>query len=85
MKSSSQYINRKCVVCGKNIKAIILDKRGHYTDAHYFGKMQIPVKGTGTYKKIGTSKLFNANIVKWTGKEKEVEYWECNGCYDEAI
>lgn len=77
---------RRCVSCGKKIKINILDKKGHYDNGHYFGKMKLPI-GKGKYKKIGTDKLFNkkVDIVKWTGKEKEVEYWECNKCYEEAM
>ena len=46
--------------------------------------MKVPIRSTGKYKKIGTSRLFGkkVEIVKWTGKEKEVEYWECNKCYE---
>lgn len=78
-------INRKCLVCGKKIH-ISLYQNGHYTGAHYFSKLKIPIKGTGKYKKVGTSKLFGKkiNVVKWTGKEKEMEYWECDSCYEEA-
>jgi hypothetical protein len=77
---------RKCVVCGKNIKIRILNKKGNYDGGHYFGKMKIPV-GKGKYKKVGTTKLLKkkVNVVNWTGKEKEVEYWECNKCYEEAM
>ena len=47
--------------------------------------MKVPIKGTGEYKKIGTTKLLKMkdDIVGWTGKEKEIEYWECNECYNE--
>jgi len=72
---------RKCVVCGKCVK-INLDKKGHYDNGHYFGKFKLPLKGTGCYKKVGASKILGekVDVVKWTGKEKEVEYWECNRC-----
>tara|TARA_Y100000310_G_scaffold49097_1_gene45427 strand:- start:271 stop:507 length:237 start_codon:yes stop_codon:yes gene_type:complete len=73
---------KKCVVCRKRIK-INLDKKGHYDNGHYFGKVNVPIKGTGKYKKVGTSKILGEKIdvVKWTGKEKQAEYWECNECY----
>jgi len=81
-----KIIYRKCVVCGKKIR-IKLYEDGHYVNGHYFNKMKIPIKGIGKYKKVGTTKLFKEkiDIVKWTGKEREVEYWECNKCYEEAI
>lgn len=72
---------RECMVCGKKIK-INIDKKGCYDNGHYFGKMKLPM-GKGEYKKIGTSKLLKkpVDVVKWTGKEKKVEYWECNKCF----
>ena len=78
-------IHRKCLVCGKRIR-IILYKDGFYRNGHYFRKMKIPI-GQDGYKKIKTTRLFGKNIdvVKWTGKEKEIEYWECNKCYEEAM
>lgn len=95
---------RKCAVCGKKIR-INVDEKGHYDKGHYFGKLKLPIKGTGEYKKVGmwlnlkgsdtclrrslrhTTRLLRrqVDIVKWTGKEKEVEYWECNKCYEEAM
>lgn len=49
--------------------------------------MKVPIKGTGEYKQVGTSKLLEKKVpvVKWTGKEKKVEYWECNLCYGAAM
>ena len=81
----SKKLNRKCLVCGKKVR-IRVYKDGHYTGAHYFNKLKIPIKGTGKYKKIGTNKLLGkkVNVVRWNGKEKEIEYWECNSCYAEA-
>lgn len=81
-----QKLKRKCSVCGKNIK-ISIDKRGRYDNAHYFGKIKIPINGTGKYKKVRTTRILKRkfDVVKWTGKEKEVEYWECNKCYEEAM
>lgn len=78
-------ITRKCVICGKSIK-IRVDEKGKYDNGNYFGIMNVPIKGTGHYKKTGTSRLFGrkVSVVKWTGKEKKVEYWECNECYKEA-
>ncbi len=85
MKRFTRSLKRKCVVCGRSLKINILDNRGHYINGHYFGKFKIPIKGTGEYKKVGVSKIFKkkVDIVEWTGKEKEFEYWECEECYNE--
>jgi len=76
-------VKRNCVVCGKAINVILLGKR--YKNGHYFGKIKLPIK-PGEYKKIGTTKIgkFKIGVVKWTGKHKKVEYWECNNCFKEA-
>jgi hypothetical protein len=46
--------------------------------------MEIPI-GKGENVKIGEQKIgkLKYTIVKWTGKHKKVEYWECNKCYAE--
>ena len=58
-------------------------EEGSYSTGHYFGEMKIPV-GKGEWKKIGTTKTLEKEIdvVKWTGKKKEIEYWECNDCFE---
>lgn len=77
---------RECAICGKRIYVTVYED-GHYRNGHFFGKLELPVEGTGEYKKIGTSKLLGlkADVVEWTGKEKKVEYWECNSCYEEGV
>ncbi|MBI2075857.1 MAG: hypothetical protein HYT72_01245 [Candidatus Aenigmarchaeota archaeon] len=77
---------RLCSVCGKSIKVTVY-KDGHYRNGHYFNRISLPIKGTGQYKKIGTTQLSKmvVDVVKWTGKERKVEYWECNKCYEEAL
>ena len=59
---------------------------GHYRKGHYFGKLKLPIEGTGRYKKTGTSQILGRKIdvVEWVGKEKGVEHWECDDCYEEA-
>lgn len=86
MKKIKRKITRKCIVCGKRI-IITIYQDGHYTNGHYFKKLKIPIEGTGEYKKVGTTKLLGKkyNVVKWTGREKEIEDWECNKCYEEAM
>ncbi len=73
------------MVCGKKLR-ITLYPDGHYRDGHYFNKLKVPIKGTGEYKNVGKGKVGGKkiNVVKWTGKEKEVEYWECQACYEEG-
>ncbi len=77
-------IRRKCVVCGKLFGTQIWPD-GHYHGGHYFGKMKIPV-GKGEHKKVGTARLDENryDVVKWTGKERTTEYWECDTCFNEA-
>lgn len=77
---------RTCAVCGKRI-VIIVYKDRKYRGGEYFGIHKVPVEGTGEYKKIDTFKMddIEGDIVEWTGKEKEFEYWECPDCYQEAI
>jgi len=79
-------LTRKCLVCGNRIRVAVYPD-GHYKGGHFFNRIKLPVKGTGKYKKTGTRRLFGKKvaIVKWTGKEKEIEYWECDTCYDEAL
>lgn len=81
-KKKAKKIIRKCLVCGKKL-TIALQADGTYKNAHYFGDFNVPVKGTGKNKKAGTFMLGGKkySIVKWTGKEKKVEYWECEKCY----
>ena len=76
-------MKRMCSVCGKSINILLQGKK--YDNGHYFGKFRIPI-GHGEHKKIGTCKSgkFKFDVVKWTGKEKEAEYWECNKCFDIA-
>ena len=85
-KIAIRRIRRKCLVCGKQINIKIYHDK-HYHNSHHFGIMDLPIKGTGEYKAIGKSKTpgLKANIVKWTGKVKKVEYWECESCYKEAM
>jgi len=47
--------------------------------------MKIPI-GKGTYKRVGTTRLFGKTypLVRWTGKKRTMEYWECEKCYREA-
>ncbi len=90
MKTTKQddVIHKNCVVCGRKIKVKLsrtkkreIIRRG----GHYFGKIDLPV-GKGKYVTIGEEKLFpdsdkKYKIVKWTGKHKKVEYWECPSCF----
>jgi len=73
----------KCLVCSKSIN-VTLNGRSYRND-NYFGRIKLPSK-PGKYKKTGTTKIgkLKVDVAKWTGKEKEVEYWECNKCFEEA-
>ncbi|MDO8623657.1 MAG: hypothetical protein Q7R52_05420 [archaeon] len=74
---------KKCVVCGKKLN-IKLNKDRIYNGGYYFGKVNAPI-GKGKWKKVGKTKLLGKmiDVVKWTGKNKKVEYWECKKCFNE--
>ena len=76
-------MKRNCLVCGARIN-VALHKR-KYCGGHYFGRFKIPLK-PGKYKKVGTTKIGKSkvDVVNWIGKEKEMEYWECDKCFEEA-
>ena len=78
-----KIIKRECLVCGKKLSIKVKENRT-YKGGYYFGKIKFSV-GKGKYKKVGKSKVLGkmSNIVKWTGKQKEVEYWECKKCFKE--
>ncbi|MBI5553923.1 MAG: hypothetical protein HY917_04250 [Candidatus Diapherotrites archaeon] len=83
--NAKRKINRKCCVCGKAIYSSV-NPKGRYSNGHYFGKFKIPIEGTGKYEKIGKTRpgKIKCNVVRWNGKERSVEYWECNSCFEEA-
>ena len=87
MKKSDfkKVIIRPCLVCGKK-QRIVQYKDGHCKGAYYFGIIKDPIEGTGEQVKTGTFKLGRktGNVVKWTGKTKDYEYWECKNCYQEG-
>lgn len=78
-------INRSCVVCGDRIQ-IKVGANGRYDNGHFFGVIKVPIKRTGKYRRVGSSKVLGraVPVVKWTGKERDLEYWECDLCYDAA-
>jgi len=82
----TRKIRRECVVCGKRIYVTVYED-GYYRGGHFFGKIGLPIEGTGEYKKVGTSKILGdkIDVVEWTGKEKKMEYWECNACYEQSM
>ena len=82
-------IIRDCSVCSDEIK-INVTAKGRYDNGHYFGTAKTQIKGTGEWKQIGTSKVLKIGgkpvpIVRWTGKIKKAEYWECNPCCNQAM
>ncbi|MDO8740625.1 MAG: hypothetical protein Q7J54_03590 [Candidatus Woesearchaeota archaeon] len=76
-------MKKRCIVCGKKLN-IILNKDKTYKGGYYFGKMRVQI-GKGKLVKVGTTKLLGKkiDIVKWTGKSKKAEYWECKKCFNE--
>lgn len=75
-------LNRKCLVCGRKLKIIVKDKKGHYKGGHYFGKLELHkrYRSTGRHTKLGKMKV---GIAEGIGKLKIVEYWECDKCFKE--
>ena len=84
-KNIIKKIKRKCLVCGKKISVTVYRDR-RYRNGHYFGVVAFPINGSGEYKRLRTSRLAGKRITiaKWTGKERKVEYWECDACYNES-
>ena len=80
----TKTLKRKCIECGKNLSIKVYPDK-HYRNGHYFNKFKVPI-GKGHHKKTGTvhfgKKTFD--VVNWTGKEKEFEYWECDACFEES-
>jgi len=76
-------IQRDCSICGKEIE-IRVNKDKTYFGGDYFGKIKLPF-GKGKYSKVGKTDLLGkeVDVVKWNGKEKEIEHWECNKCSKE--
>ncbi len=62
-------------------------KDGYCKGAKYFGIIEDSIANTGEYVKTGTFKFgkLKMNVVKWTGKIRKFEYWECEDCYNEGI
>ncbi|MBN2517436.1 MAG: hypothetical protein JXB14_01185 [Candidatus Altiarchaeota archaeon] len=85
-KTKVPVIWRSCCVCGKRLRIKLYPDRS-YRGGEFFGRHKIPIEGTGEYKKIDTFKIgdLEGDVVEWTGKEKEFEYWECPDCYSEAV
>jgi len=84
--TGKKRLKRKCLICGKYFYTIIREN-GKYSNGHYFGKVPTQIEGTGEWKKVGTFRIgkLKGDTVKWTGKEKKFEYWECNSCYEDAL
>ncbi|PIN84776.1 MAG: hypothetical protein COV47_05715 [Candidatus Diapherotrites archaeon CG11_big_fil_rev_8_21_14_0_20_37_9] len=83
--TGKKRLKRKCLICGKYFYTTVYENR-KYSNGHYFGKVPTQIEGTGEWKKVGAFKIgkWKGNTIKWTGKEKKYEYWECNSCYKEA-
>jgi hypothetical protein len=64
--------------------SIKVDEKGQYYNGHFGGTIDVAVEGTGKYRQVGTTRLFQETfpVSEWTGETKNAEYWECNACYD---
>ncbi|MCK5774026.1 MAG: hypothetical protein KAH57_09600 [Thermoplasmata archaeon] len=74
-------IMRKCILCGRNLR-IVLHESGEYTGGNFFRKVKLPV-GDGENISLGKQKVLEMEVVEWTGDHEEMEYWECEGCFNE--
>lgn len=83
---NTKKIVRDCSVCGDKIK-ININAKGRYDNGNYFGTVKIPIAKTGEYEKVRISHVLVVPIavVRWTGKTKDSEYWECDPCYSQAL
>ena len=76
-------IERKCIICGEDLKILINETR-EYAGGHYFGKVKFPV-GEGENRYLGKTKILDLElkVIEWTGNHDEIEYWECESCFNE--
>ena len=81
MKSKTVW--RNCSICGKRIQIEVYED-GHYEGAEYFGKIKMPIEGTGEHKVVDRLKIGNieGDVISWTGKFEEIEDWECPKCFE---
>lgn len=80
---TSGKVKTKCIVCGKELE-ITLFENGEYSGGHYFGKMELPV-GEGENRILGKKDIggMEVEVFEWTGDHEEMEYWECDDCFNE--
>ncbi len=80
----TRKVIRKCLVCGKKFN-VEIDPKKWDKEGVYFGIIKFPV-GKGKNVRVGEIKFGKHRfpVVKWTGKKKRVEYWECRSCFKSA-
>lgn len=79
-KTYARKEKQRCSVCNSSF-TIRLYPDGRYIGGHYFFTTTLS-EGKGRYEKVG--RVIKHDIVRWTGKKKRAEYWECNGCFDKG-
>ncbi|HLD81117.1 MAG TPA: hypothetical protein VJA40_03875 [archaeon] len=83
------------VVRGKLLKTPSCTVCGSFDSEqwHWFFYVPVHVEGTGEWKRLKDSHVFckhskgkcePISVVKWTGKNKYFEYWECDDCFNEV-
>lgn len=86
--------DRTCSLCGNKFDAVIEDNGNIDKDRYWYGgKIKVPVKGTGRWRKSKRRTKFTIALPDerrgeinyrhtkiWTGKYKMVEDWECTNC-----
>jgi rRNA pseudouridine-1189 N-methylase Emg1 (Nep1/Mra1 family) len=78
-------MKRNCIICGRKLDIKLSKENKIPRNFYYFGRMKLPM-GKGRWKKVGETTLLKpiqekTDILKWTGKKKEIEYWECGKCF----
>ena len=56
MEKKIKCLRRKCTVCGESIRIKVYPDKHHHPH-YYYGKIKLPIKGTGEYKEIETTKI----------------------------
>ncbi len=79
MNEEINLIEKECSLCD-NVFAVEIQEDGKYENGHYFGEIKVPI-GVGENIPTG-EKLWGCPVVNWSGKEKTIEYWECDDCFN---
>ncbi len=79
-----EILVRKCTRCDDTL-SIVKHSDTDFQGAGYFTRYEVPI-GEGDFTETGTVNVDGNEfpLVKWEGETKEVEYWECEKCAENA-